>query len=41
MLQPVDLVSMFSEWGQVVRQEGLLSLEAQIIDVDDPFLKMV
>ncbi len=39
MLQPVDLVSMFSEWGQVVRKEGLLSLEAQIIDVDDPFLK--
>ena len=39
VLQPVDLVSMFSEWGQVVRKEGLLSLEAQIIDVDDPFLK--
>ncbi|TYR80844.1 flagellar motor stator protein MotA [Priestia megaterium] len=36
---PANLVFMFSEWAQIVRKEGLLALEAQTVDVEDPFLK--
>lgn len=34
-----ELIPMFSEWAQIARKEGLLALEAQIQEVDDPFLK--
>ncbi|WP_210608361.1 flagellar motor stator protein MotA [Priestia flexa] len=39
MATPKDLVFMFSEWAQVVRKEGLLSLEAKTAEVEDPFLQ--
>ncbi|MFD1927826.1 flagellar motor stator protein MotA [Sporosarcina siberiensis] len=34
-----DVIRMFSEWADVARREGLLSLEAKTDDIEDPFLK--
>lgn len=34
-----ELIKMFSEWADVARREGLLSLESKASDIDDPFLK--
>lgn len=34
-----ELIPLFSEWAQVARKEGLLALEANLSEVDDPFLK--
>ena len=34
-----DIIRMFSEWADVARREGLLSLEAKTEDIQDPFLK--
>lgn len=37
--EPQDLIKLFSEWALIARQEGLLSLEAKLDDIDDTFLK--
>ncbi|PIC64518.1 flagellar motor protein MotA [Sporosarcina sp. P13] len=34
-----DLIRLFSSWADVARREGLLALEAKIVDINDPFLK--
>lgn len=34
-----ELIPMFSEWATVARKEGLLALEAKILEVEDEFLK--
>ncbi|GIN84844.1 motility protein A [Heyndrickxia sporothermodurans] len=34
-----EIVHLFSDWAQVARKEGLLALEAKLIEIDDPFLK--
>lgn len=34
-----ELIKMFSEWADVARREGLLSLESKASDIDDSFLK--
>lgn len=34
-----DIIRMFSNWADVARREGLLSLEAKTDDIQDPFLK--
>ncbi|HLR08526.1 MAG TPA: flagellar motor stator protein MotA [Bacillota bacterium] len=34
-----DLIVMFINWGNQIRQEGVLSLERELDKVDDPFLK--
>ncbi|MDQ0155555.1 flagellar motor stator protein MotA [Robertmurraya andreesenii] len=39
LMNPVDLIKMFSEWAQLARKEGLLALEAKTNEVDDEFLK--
>jgi chemotaxis protein MotA len=39
LMNPTDLISMFSEWAQLARKEGLLALEAKTNEVDDDFLK--
>lgn len=33
-----EIIEMFSEWADQTRKEGILSLEQQINEVDDPFL---
>lgn len=32
------LINMFTKWAEQTRREGLLSLEEQVNDIDDPFL---
>ncbi|PZE19568.1 flagellar motor stator protein MotA [Paenibacillus xerothermodurans] len=39
LVSKMELVELFSEWVSITRREGLLSLEAQIERVDNPFLK--
>lgn len=39
LLPAYELISMFSDWAQLARKEGLLALEAKTNEVDDPFLK--
>lgn len=34
-----EIIRMFSKWADVARREGLLSLEAKVDDIEDPFLK--
>lgn len=34
-----EIIRMFSDWADVARREGLLSLEAKTDEIDDPFLK--
>lgn len=34
-----ELIDNFTKWAEQTRREGLLSLEAQMEDIDDPFLK--
>lgn len=34
-----DIIRMFSNWADIARREGLLSLEAKTDEIDDPFLK--
>lgn len=34
-----EVIAMFSEWADVARREGLLSLEAKADEIEDPFLK--
>ncbi|WP_449622022.1 flagellar motor stator protein MotA [Robertmurraya sp. Marseille-Q9965] len=39
LMNPIELISMFSEWAQLARKEGLLALEAKTSEIDDDFLK--
>jgi chemotaxis protein MotA len=39
LVDPKSLIEFFSEWAQLARKEGLLALETQIDEVDDPFLR--
>jgi chemotaxis protein MotA len=39
LLDSAELISMFSEWAQLARKEGLLALEAKTSEVDDAFLR--
>lgn len=39
MIDKAKLIRLFSEWAQIARKEGLLSLEARIEEVDDEFLR--
>lgn len=34
-----ELIAQLTEWGALARREGVLSLEARIMDVQDPFVK--
>src|SRR5690625_1294194 len=34
-----ELISLFEQWSEQTRREGLLSLEGKLDEVDDPFLK--
>ena len=38
-MKMTDIIKMFSEWSQVARREGILILEKQLDDINDPFLK--
>jgi chemotaxis protein MotA len=38
-IQVIDLIPTFVSWANIARKEGLLALEAQITEVEDPFLK--
>ncbi|MDQ0271543.1 flagellar motor stator protein MotA [Cytobacillus purgationiresistens] len=38
-MNPAELIRLFSDWAQLARKEGLLSLEARIDEVEDQFLK--
>jgi chemotaxis protein MotA len=33
-----ELIEMFSEWADLTRREGILSLEQKVAEIDDPFL---
>lgn len=35
----IEIIRTFSEWADIARREGLLSLEAKTEEIDDPFLK--
>ena len=37
--EPKELITMFSEWADLARREGLLALEAKTSGIEDPFLK--
>ncbi|MFD2445087.1 flagellar motor stator protein MotA [Bacillus sp. CGMCC 1.16607] len=39
LMSHTELIRMFSDWAQLARKEGLLSLEAKTNEVDDAFLK--
>jgi chemotaxis protein MotA len=39
LMEPTQLIRMFSEWAQLARKEGLLALEAKTAEVDDEFLR--
>lgn len=36
-VEPLKLIDQISRWGQMARKEGLLSLEAQVRTLQDPF----
>jgi chemotaxis protein MotA len=39
LLPREDLIKMFMEWATITRREGLLALEANVDDIQDPFLR--
>ncbi|WP_078379376.1 flagellar motor stator protein MotA [Sutcliffiella halmapala] len=39
LMDPIELIKMFSSWAQVARKEGLLALETKTNEVEDDFLK--
>jgi len=39
LMNPTDLIRMFSDWAQLARKEGLLALEAKTNEIEDDFLK--
>lgn len=34
-----ELITLLTEWGAIARREGVLSLEARIADINDPFVR--
>jgi chemotaxis protein MotA len=38
-MQPKDVIKLFTDWAQTARKEGLLALEAQANEIEDPFLR--
>ncbi len=34
-----ELITLLTEWGAIARREGVLSLEARIADITDPFVR--
>lgn len=39
LIEKSKVISMFSEWATITRREGLLALESNVDDIEDPFLK--
>jgi chemotaxis protein MotA len=39
LLSERELIPMFKDWASVARKEGLLALETQVDEIEDPFLK--
>lgn len=39
LMDPIELIKMFSDWAQLARKEGLLALETKSNEVEDDFLK--
>lgn len=39
LMDPIELIRMFSDWAQLARKEGLLALETKSNEVEDDFLK--
>ena len=39
LLNPRDVIMLFSDWAQLARKEGLLALEAKTSEVEDAFLR--
>jgi chemotaxis protein MotA len=39
LLDGKGIITLFSDWAQLARKEGLLALEARLMEVEDPFLK--
>lgn len=39
LINPTDLIKMFSDWAQLARKEGLLALEVKTNEIDDSFLR--
>ncbi len=39
LLPREDLIKMFMEWATITRREGLLALETNVDDIQDPFLR--
>jgi chemotaxis protein MotA len=35
----IEIIKLFSKWADLARREGLLSLESQLDEIEDPFLK--
>lgn len=38
-IDPEQVIQQVSQWSHVARKEGLLALEAQIVNIDDPFMR--
>jgi chemotaxis protein MotA len=39
LLPKKQIITMFMEWASITRREGLLALESNVDEIDDPFLK--
>ena len=39
LMNPSVLITMFSEWAQLARKEGLLALEVKTNEIEEPFLR--
>src|SRR5687768_1002488 len=39
LLPKKQIISLFMEWASITRREGLLALETNVEEIDDPFLK--
>ncbi len=38
-VDPEQIIEQITQWSHVARKEGLLALEAQIVNIDDPFMR--
>ncbi|CAM3382956.1 flagellar motor stator protein MotA [Cytobacillus oceanisediminis] len=39
LMNPTEMIKMFSDWAQLARKEGLLALEVKTNEIEDTFLK--
>lgn len=39
MVSDVEIIQMFSKWADLARREGLLALESEAQEIEDPFLR--